>query len=52
MIGAGHALRGPVEGLHDIDRPRHPVPLVGLVAGDDEEGKVDDPGERYVRNVH
>ncbi len=31
--------------MHDVDGPRHAVPLVGLGAGDDEEDEVDDAGE-------
>ncbi len=32
--------------MHDIDGPRHALPLVGLGAGDDEEGEVDDAVEQ------
>ena len=46
LVGGRHDdLRRAVHGLHDVDGPRHAVPLVGLGAGDNEEGEVDDAVE-------
>lgn len=52
LVWPGH-LDGPgaVDGLHDIHCPRHAVPGVGFVAGDDEKSKVDEPGDDNMLDV-
>lgn len=40
-----------VDGLQDINGPRHSVPRVGLYAADDEQREVQDSGEKGIHQT-